>query len=266
MPEIEVLVATMHQTNLSKFKEMNIQSDVFFANQTDRNEYAEKYIDNKRVRMISTNERGVGKNRNLALLFSKGEICLLGDEDIVYVDDYEQIVQAAFESLPTADIIVFNIETLGKKVKRRQNTKIKRVREHNFLNYGAVRIVFRRESVVRNNIWFSLRFGGGAIYGAGEDSLFLRDSLRKGLRVYTYPVKIAYVKQETSSWFNGYNKKYLFDKGAFLAAAFPLLKYLIAIYYSNRYRYETEYSFKEILKYLIEGMRAFKKGIGYEEK
>lgn len=265
MSKLEVLVATMHQTDFSKFYEMNIKGDVIFGNQTDRNEYLEKNILGKRVRMFSTDKRGVGRNRNLALLFSEGEICLLSDDDVVYVDNYEQIVISAFNKLPEADIIIFNIETLGKKINRRQNTKIKRVRWYNFLNYGAVRIAFRRRSILRNNIWFSLVFGGGALYGAGEDSLFLRDSLKNHIKIFTYPEKIAFVKQETSTWFNGYNEKYFFDKGAFLSAAFPIMKYLIAIYYSYKYKNKVEYSFKTILTCMIKGIKAFNKDSNYEK-
>lgn len=265
MSKVEVLVATMNQTDFSKLNEMNIKSDVIFANQTNRNEYSESNVLGAKVRMFSTDKRGVGRNRNLALLFSEGEICLLSDDDVVYVDNYEQKIESAFNKLPKADIIIFNIETIGKKTDRRQNTKIKRVKWHNFLNYGAVRIAFRRESILRNNIWFSLKFGGGTLYGSGEDSLFLRDSLKKNMRIFTYPEKIAFVNQETSTWFKGYNEKYFFDKGAFLSAAFPIMKYLIAIYYSYKYKSKAEYSFKTILTYMTKGIKAFNKDVCYEK-
>ncbi len=42
---IEVLATTMHQTDLSKYKEMNLQTDAVLANQTDCFGYQEEIID-----------------------------------------------------------------------------------------------------------------------------------------------------------------------------------------------------------------------------
>jgi hypothetical protein len=50
MASIEVLVATMSQKDLSKYNEMNIQTDAVFANQDDRYDYLEEVI----VKMIFT--------------------------------------------------------------------------------------------------------------------------------------------------------------------------------------------------------------------
>jgi glycosyltransferase involved in cell wall biosynthesis len=262
LEKLEVLVATMHQNNLSKYQEMNIQTGAVFANQSDNFSNIKEEIDNKLVRMITTNQRGVGKNRNVALLNSCADICLLSDDDVVYVNGYEEKILKAFKNLPEIDILIFNIET-KESTKRRTNKKIKRVRIHNFLNYGAVRIAFRRESIVRKNIWFSLLFGGGAMYGSGEDNLFLREALRKNLKICTYPLKIADVKEETSTWFTGYNEKYFFDKGALLGAGFPRLKYLFALYFMLRFKSISELSSLHTLKQMVKGMKAFEKGMGY---
>ena len=64
----EVLVATMHQSDFSKISEMNISSDVVFANQCDRTAYEELRFDGHTAKMISTETRGVGMNRNLSLI------------------------------------------------------------------------------------------------------------------------------------------------------------------------------------------------------
>lgn len=69
MSKIEVLVACMHQTDDSLYKEMNLQTDAVFANQCDKYDYQEYPQENGYIaKMISTPDRGVGKNRNKALL------------------------------------------------------------------------------------------------------------------------------------------------------------------------------------------------------
>lgn len=257
--KIEVLVATMNQDDLSKFKEMNLNSDVVFANQADRYEFVEEKINSNTVKMFTTADRGVGKNRNLAMLNATGDICLFADDDMIYENDYKSIVTEAFERIPQADIIVFNLETIGIETrKRRVNTKIKKVNYFNALNYGAARIVVRRSSIMKKNIWFSTLYGGGAKYSSGEDSLFLTEAITKGLKVYTYPKKIANVKQGESTWFEGYTHKYFHDRGVWLANAFPKLKYLLSIYYSYKMKdYTKEFSFRGIYKIINEGIQEF---------
>lgn len=55
-----------------------------------------------------------------------------------------------------------------------------RVRWYNYAKYGAARLAVRREALIKSDINFSLRFGGGAQYGSGEDTIFLSDCLKKG--------------------------------------------------------------------------------------
>ena len=57
-------------------------------------------------------------------------------------------------------------------------------------------------------------FGPGGIYSHGEDTLFIVDSLKKGLKVYGVNVLIGSASNSSSTWFNGYDEKYFFDKGA----------------------------------------------------
>ncbi len=218
--KIEVIVATMRQTDFSKIHEMNISSDVVFANQTNVTEFSEKAFGNHTAKMISTQTKGVGINRNFGLQYATGDILLLADDDMVYKDNYVKIINEAFSKLPDADAIIFNIETIGNDMGRRTNNKIKKIKIINGLNYGAVRIAVKRSSIIRNRISFSSCFGGGAIYSSGEDTLFICDMIRSGFKIYTYPATIAAVDQTQSSWFTGYNEKYIHDKGVFFYAAF----------------------------------------------
>ena len=47
------------------------------------------------IRMYSTDSKGVGINRNLALTLSKGDILLLADDDVIYTDDYAANIEKA---------------------------------------------------------------------------------------------------------------------------------------------------------------------------
>ena len=102
MERFQILCVTMHQKDFSKIKEMNIHSDVVFANQCDETRYDTLEFEGHRAEMISTATRGVGINRNLAQSYSSGDICLIADDDLTYHDDVEQVVLGEFAAHPDA--------------------------------------------------------------------------------------------------------------------------------------------------------------------
>ena len=99
MDKIEVLVATMNQNNFKLIKEMNLSTDAIIINQCEKNEYDEKIINNNKIRMYSYNERGLAKSRNRALDKTDADICVIADDDVIYVDNYEKIILNALTLL-----------------------------------------------------------------------------------------------------------------------------------------------------------------------
>lgn len=77
MSKFEILCVTMHQKDFSKLEEMNIHSDIVYANQCDCTSYEELEFDGHIAKMISTETRGVGKNRNIALMYASADVCSL---------------------------------------------------------------------------------------------------------------------------------------------------------------------------------------------
>lgn len=265
---VQVLVATMRQSDWRKLAEMNIKSDVIFANQTDNTSYKCDSINGIKAEMISTKTKGVGINRNLAIMYSQGEILLFADDDMKYVDDYVEIVEKAFAEIPDADAIIFNIETVGQDVHRRISTAIKRIHFFNAFNYGAARIAIRRNCLVSEGVFFNTNFGGGTLYSSGEDTLFIRDLLKNKLKIYTYPKFIGTVDQTSSTWFNGYSSKYFYDKGAlFYSLSHRFYKPLLLI---DLFRHWDIYKVSKMRKwsiYKIEkaGVRGVKGLVPYDE-
>ena len=103
MSRFQILCATMHQKDFSKLEEMNIHSDVVFANQDNRFDYKELNFDGEHIaKLVTTNTVGVGKNRNIAFLYADADICLLADDDVVYKDNVEKIVLEEFNNYKDA--------------------------------------------------------------------------------------------------------------------------------------------------------------------
>ena len=265
---IQVLVAAMEQNDYSLPQKMNLQTPAIIGNQCDRNSIEESTYKGNKVKYLNFAERGVGLNRNNALLRADGDILMFADADEVFVDEYPKIVERAYKELPDADAIIFNITTLGKNVGRRDIKKISRVKLLNALNYGAARLTVKKQSVKRENILFHTQFGGGTPYSSGEDTLFIADLLKHKLKVYVYPATIASVDQGTSTWFNGYTDKYFYDKGALFAALSKKCGWLLCrlIMFKNRKElFNDGVSYRQGKKLAKAGMSGFIHNVPFEQ-
>lgn len=257
---LQVLVSTMRQTDHSLLNKMNIQSDAIVVNQCDRSEFEEFQHNGSSIRFLSFVERGVGLSRNNALMRATADICIFSDEDIKYIDNYKEIIINAFEENPKAHVIIFNVISTNPHRPMYKIKKCSRVRWFNCLKYGAVRIAIRTERIKEANVYFSLMFGGGAKYSAGEDSLFIAECIKKGLRIYTNPKIIGYVSQEDSSWFEGYTDKYFIDKGILFYFLYKKLAYLLCIQFAIRRRklFNDEKSFIDACRLMFKGIKIIK--------
>lgn len=130
MSRLEVLVTTMYQFDFRKFAQMNPQTDVVFANQTNKNEYIESQFYGCTVKLVSTASRGVSRNRNIDLAHSNqlAEFLVFADDDLIFNDHYEQIILEEFERHPEAEAIKFNIHDLSqtRKISMRQIKKFEK--------------------------------------------------------------------------------------------------------------------------------------------
>ena len=141
MSKFEVLCVTMRQNDFSKLKEMNIHSDVVFANQCDHTSYEELEFDGHTAKRISTQTRGVGINRNLTLMYASADVCLFADDDVTYDDDMEQRVIAEFNAHPDADVIIFHLDTDSER-KQIKYLKTKKCGRFSRMPWGGIRIAF----------------------------------------------------------------------------------------------------------------------------
>ncbi|MBQ8586800.1 MAG: glycosyltransferase family 2 protein [Oscillospiraceae bacterium] len=267
MEKLQVLVATMHQKDLSLAEKMNMDCAVLFANQADREEVQTMERPCGRVKMITTKTRGVGVNRNIALQASEGELLLLADDDVVYYDGLNSEVCRAFAENPKADVLIFGMDIVKNgQVTSKRRPPQKRLRVFNALRYGTYTIALRREALLRANLSFHRCFGGGCRYSAGEDSLFLKSCFDKGLKVYGSSYVLGTCCKDSSTWFTSYNEKYFYDKGALVRHLFPRCPWLMAPYFAIRFKRKTSVGVWRRLKLVFAGVRGGKKLLPYEKK
>ena len=257
--KLQVLISTMHREDHGLIEQMNVNSDVIVINQCDRNDFEEFTYKGNKIKWYSLAERGVGLSRNTALMRGDAEILLFADDDVVYSDDYKEKVIRAFEEHPEASLIVFNLISENPNRPEAIDDRFHKLYWFNCLKYGAFRIAVRKDDIIKNNIYYSLLFGGGAPYQAGEDNLFITNCIQKGLVCYASNEVIGTVKQEESTWFQGYNAKYYHDRGVLFASMYgKLAKFILLMFELKNIRRKKDLSFKNILINEFKGVEDFK--------
>ena len=109
-------------------------------------------------------------------------------------------------------------------------------------------------------------FGGGCLYGSGEDTLFIADCFRAGLTVYSHSYVLGQCAKDSSSWFTGYNGKFFYDKGAWIAATFPRSKHLVKWYFGYRLSKKAGISLQQAMAEMDRGIRGWKDLTPYQEE
>jgi glycosyltransferase involved in cell wall biosynthesis len=259
----QLLVAAMHKNPIELAKEMNLQSDAIIVSQGEEYAYSEECYKGHTIRYFAMTERGVGLSRNTSLLRADADIALFADEDIVYEDGYAGKIAAEVEKNPQADMILFNV-TVDESRRTYHITERKRVRWYNCGRYGAVSFAVRTESLLSSGVMFLLLFGGGARYSNGEDSLFLKEFMRKGYRVYTAPVTIGREEAGDSTWFKGYDKKFFYDRGVLYHYLYGKLAVLFSLRFlvAHKSKMCATVSVKQAWQWMREGVAEGRKCAG----
>ncbi len=256
--EIEVLLSVMKTKNEEEYKKIlqrnNIKSNVIAINQVEK-ETDIFNIKNGRQKILSYKEKGASRSRNRLIENAQGDICIFADDDTKYVENYEKIIKTEFQNKPYADVIIFHIENEYKK-----REKIKKIgnKKLNILDIMKVRtseIALTKnaiEKIRKMNIKFDCNFGPEGTFKKGEETVFIYTLLKKEFEIYSVKKKIGSVYDTQSTWFTGYNKKYLYDQGAIFYKINPKwykffnLQYVIRKYFQYRKNVNIHNAYKQM--------------------
>ncbi len=252
---LQVLIAAMNQTDFSLIRNMNINADCVMANQTDNTSGGNFEIQNHNVAVINSTLVGIGENRNLAIDNATADIVLFADDDMVYANNMVEGVLNAFKQNKKADVIIFGCtetDSNGDVVMEYAHKNRRRLFA-NSLRFPAYVIAARRKRLKRKKVRFSCMFGSGSAYAFGEDTVFLADCFKRGLKVYSSDFNIGTSTKELK-WFEGYNDKFFFTKGAIYSCIFGKAAPIVSIYYAKKYSKVTGIPFKDIYKNIEDGI------------
>lgn len=253
---LTILMATMHRQSISEidWQYKNTDARVLLINQSDFNGEESQGT----VRMLSCQERGSSKSRNMALRNASGDICLIADDDVAYVDGMNEIVNKAFSDHPDADIITFQIQTPeGEPFNKGYPAHKQWHNWRSILRCASIEIAFRRSAVANAGLSLDERFGLGSKYRVHDEIIFLKDALDKGLKLLYLPIPIVIHPAESSG--TDYNDHLISSKGAAFVRLFgPKGMALNVLFAIKKYaEYKDRYSFFKFMKTMFCGSVKF---------
>ena len=156
---LEILISTMNRTSLDFLETMfpfeTIEElNILVINQTIQGSELKSKFANLRV--INSYEKGLSKSRNLAIDNAIGDICLIADDDIVYVKGFQEVIKTAFEKYKNTSLIKFKIETFKGNVYKTYPKKSQWLNTYSDINpISSIEIAFIRYDITSNKIRFN---------------------------------------------------------------------------------------------------------------
>ena len=251
---LEILMSCMHQSDDALIRASRITGSAVAVNQCDREDYRSYPTQKGQARIFSTTARGLTKSRNQAIAMAQADICLLCDDDEVFVEDYETKILDAYQSLPQADVVIFRMVDRPCPF----GDRARRLRFPQTMKVSSWQISFRRHRLLESGVRFDELLGAGTGNGAEEELKFLLDCQKAGLAIYYAPVEIATVAQEESTWFAGFDEKFFENRGATTRYILGLpLSVAYGIYYvaAKRRLYEKTTAPGKALAAIFRGIR-----------
>ena len=263
---LEVLISCMNQHDMKIAETTGIQTDTLIINQCPQSEILNKIKSDQKttgelnqahvnIRMLDTNTRGLSKSRNLAIRHAVGDVCLLCDDDEHLDSSYEDTILNAYEVLSDADIICFRISNQPSRLKQ----ETQRLTKWTAMRIASWQITFRRDSIIKSGIRFDEDMGAGTGNGGGEEVKFLRDCIKAGLKAYYVPKSIGTVAQTESTWFQGFDRDFFYQRGITNRYMLGLpVSMLYAAYYTlvKRDLYKEYVTPWQSFKYTVDGIIA----------
>lgn len=183
---LEILISTMYRKDFSFLEKMfpdNYEKyQILIVNQTDSESILKSDLEN--IRVINSFDFGLSKSRNLAIQNSIGDICLIADDDIEFLSNFEQIIIDSFNALKQASVILFKIEAFtGESYKPYPQISKQLYRKKDIETASSIEMTFKRRAVL-NRFYFNTSFGLGTNFPHGEEYLFLKQVLESNLEIH----------------------------------------------------------------------------------
>ncbi|MGB0896762.1 MAG: glycosyltransferase [Flavobacteriaceae bacterium] len=251
----------MNRENLEFLYKMfpchNIENlDIIIVNQTDKAHILTSNIST--VKVVNSFEKGLSKSRNLALSIAQANWCLIADDDLVYVEGFEQVIAEGIEKYTQSGVIVFK-SLVQKSMPRRLFPKTSKQQLTVFEKFDVTSFEMLLNRTTKKNLLFNENFGlGSNEFLFGEEVLLLHDYIKHQMKVSYYNKAIVYHPIENTGTLYNHDLRY-YTKGGILKYIYPKttkLWLLIQLFFDVK---QKKIQFSSIYKSYYDGIRGAKK-------
>lgn len=189
--DVEILLSTMNRQSLdflvpmfpvAHFSEFNI----LIVNQTD--EGKELVSDYPSVRVLNSYEKGLSRSRNLLLGNASKKIGLIADDDLVFIEGFDEKVTRGFNRFPNSAAVKFIATTFeGIPFRKYPKKPVARLNAMQRLNSTSWEIAINIDKVRQSGIFFDTNFGLGTSLPLGEEPILLNDLHNAGYDISHEP-------------------------------------------------------------------------------
>lgn len=197
--DVEILLSTMNRVDLdflepmfpfSHFSDFNI----LIINQTTQgNELVSPY---ESIRVVNAYERGLSRSRNLAVQHASKKVGLIADDDLVFLEGFDEKVANGFNHFAKAAAVKFITVTFdGVPFRKYPKVPVEVLSDLQRLNSTSWEIALNIEQVRKSGVPFNTNFGLGSTFPLGEEPVLLHALYKAGYGVSHYPETIVSHKE-----------------------------------------------------------------------
>jgi glycosyltransferase involved in cell wall biosynthesis len=141
----------------------------------------------------STEERGLSRSRNRALELCSSEYLWILDDDVLLHPVARSKIQAAIDRFPAAKAITFEFADIADhQTLAKSYPACRALRSMELLRVSSIEIVVSVNFVRSKQINFDTRYGLGAWFPSGEETVFLLDLHEAGAQTFHSPDVIVF--------------------------------------------------------------------------
>lgn len=151
------------------------------------------------VRVINSHEIGLSKSRNLGLKNARGKIILIADDDVVFLENFQENIVKAYNQNQNGTAICFQTITKQGSLYSNYPKFKKELNNKELRKVLSIELTCNTEILKTENCVFNEFFGLGSKFQDSETFFFLNRMKHKGLKVIFIPVSIVIHESVSSS-------------------------------------------------------------------
>jgi glycosyltransferase involved in cell wall biosynthesis len=187
------------------------------------------------ARYFTFSEAGLSRSRNRAIQLAEADFLVVCDDDIVFEAGAFERLQESLRQYPEDALLTFQMADLSGNPRKRYRCDSFRHNRWSIAKVSSCEIGFWRETIMHSGVRYDEEFGLGARFPLGEEVVFLKDCLDKGLSLRFVPMTISrHPIESTGRRIDATSER---SRGALFYRLYGLLAWVIGpVFYLTKWR------------------------------